>query len=474
MLNPGHPKRLSQAAQSQSPSFHPDNYILHVTNFTMVEMKSLQPKIGLATIASPNEVGADKVEQLHKKAVSALSNAGLQVVPGREIVDSDDDGARVGHEIASKEPDAICVLYGTYADDTYATTVLEQSNVPAIIWGVNDFDSGSIGGAQQLSAVLTEIDQYYKLVFGNVDDGRTINEIVTTARVATARKMLRASRIGVIGYQRIRGQTQAAFDEIELHERIGCRIVGVSMHLFRELMAKVGESQAQEMWPEISRGVKKVSVNGAQIADGVKAYLAMRRIVHDMKLDAVAIEDWFDMIGIPNLGLSLLNEEGIPAGCESDVHSTLTLYLLKLFTGRPAFHGELLGILEEEDALLVAHYGAGAPSLAASREEIRFEPDRSSGRGVSVVYQVKPGPVTVASLTGRRGSYRMFIANGESIRAREVFHGGVVASVRFRCPHNEVLRKARGMSHHWLLGIGDVSRELIEYCEMVRIKTVVV
>ncbi len=437
-------------------------------------MKPLQPKIGLATVVSPNEVGADKAEELHRNAVKALSNLGLQIIAAREIIDSDEDGARIGHEIAGQEPDAICVLYGTYADDTYATTVLEQCNIPAIIWGTNQFDSGSIAGAQQVSAVLTEMDRYYKLVFGNVDDEHAINEIALSARVATARRVLRESRIGVIGYQRIRGQTQAAFDEIELHNKIGCRVVGVSMHLFRELTKQVSDSEARSKWHGISEGVKSISVNDAQIIEGVRAYLAMKKIVHDMRLDAIAIEDWFEIIGIPNLGLSLLNEEGVPAGCESDVHSTLTLYLLNLLTGKPAFHGELLGILEEEDALLVAHYGAGAPSLAKSRDAIRLEPDRSSGRGVSVVYQVKPGPVTVASLTGRRGSYRMFIAPGQSIRAEEVFHGGVVANVKFRAPYREVLEKARGMSHHWLLGIGDVSRELIEYCEIAGIKTVVV
>jgi L-arabinose isomerase len=185
------------------------------------------------------------------------------------------------------------------------------------------------------------------------------------------------------------------------------------------------------------------------------------------------VEDWNELIGLPNLGFSLLNEEGIPAGCEADVHSTLVLYLLYLLTGKPAFHGELLGILEDKDALLVAHYGAGAPSLAISRDQISLQPDRASRRGVSVVYQIKPGPVTIASLTGRRGTYRMLIAAAENINAPEVFHGGVVANVKFEPNHQEFLRKARGMSHHWMLGIGDVSRELLEFCEMTGIKSVV-
>jgi len=399
---------------------------------------------------------------------------GLQVAWVGKPARSDEEAIHTVRELTNQQPDALCILYGTYADDTFATSAIEQSDLPPIVWGTNQFDSGSIAGAQQVSEVLSEMGRYHKLVFGDITDTDSLREIAMSARVAAARRRMRGSRVGVIGYQRIKGQTQAAFDEIELREKIGCRVVGVSMYLFRTLMDEIGEARVREVWRDVSKGVKRVSVNDEQIREGVRAYLSMKKIVEDSNLDAIAIEDWNEIIGVPNLGLALLNEEGVPAGCEADVHATVTLQLLSLLTGKPAFHGELLGILKEEDALLVAHYGAGPPSLAASRDLISLEPDRASGKGVSVVYQVRQGPVTVASLTGRRGSYRMLIAPGESIQAKEVFHGGVVANVRFRVNHREVLRRAKGMSHHWGLGVGDVSTELSEFCEMAGIRAVIV
>ena len=437
-------------------------------------MQTLQPKVGLLTVVSPYEVGAEKASNLQKQAIESLADIGLQIASAGKPVQGDDEAIHAVRELISQQPDALCILYATYADDTFATSAIEQTDLPPIVWGTNQFDSGSIAGAQQVSEVLSEMGRYHKLVFGDVTDANSLREIAMTARVAAARRRLRASRVGVIGYQRIKGQTQAAFDEIELREKIGCRVVGVSMYLFRALMEETEEEQVRQVWRDVTNGVKNVSVNNGQIMDGVRAYLAMKKIVQDNRLDAIAIEDWNEIIGIPNLGLALLNEEGIPAGCEADVHATVTLQLLALLTRKPAFHGELLGILKEEDALLVAHYGAGPPSLAASRDLISLEPDRASGKGVSVVYQVREGPVTIASLTGRRGSYRMLIAPGESIRAKEVFHGGVVANVRFRVNHREVLRKVKGMSHHWGLGVGDVSAELSEFCEMTGIRAVVV
>ena len=423
---------------------------------------------------SPFEVGAENAARVLTQGASALRATGLDVTQAPRPIDNDEEGIRVGREFAKLELDAICILYATYADDTFASLLLEQSRLPAILWATNDYDAGSIAGVQQLSDILTEVGQYYRPVYGNLDDLRAVEEIVSLSRVAAAKRRIANCRIGVVGYPHIKGQTQAAFDEIELHQKLGARVVSVSMHQFATIVSSIPDGEIGQIWQKVREGMGSVSVNQEQINEGVKTYLAMKRIVQERDLDAIALEDWNELIGLPNLGFALLNEEGIPAGCEADVHSTLTLYLLSMLTGQPAFHGELLGILEEEDALLVAHYGVGAPSLAESRNKISLQPDRSSKKGVSLVYQVKLGPVTIASLTGRRGSYRMLIAAGESIKAREVFHGGVVANVRFKLPWREVLRRAEGMSHHWMLGLGDVSEQLEEFCEMTGIRPVVI
>lgn len=444
-------------------------------------MTPLSPRIGLAVIASPYEVGAEKAVTLGKEAVNTLVSSGLQVLPCKDVIDSDEDAITGAKEMARADIDAMCLLYATYADDTYATTILRRTDLPAILWSTNDYDAGSIAGSQQLSAVLVEEGRYYKMIYGKSsginDDPVAIQEISRIARAAAAKRRLVDARFGVVGYPRIKGQTQAAFDEVELRKKTGVRVVGVGTHFFTSYMERFNDDKVQATWKRVSTGIENVHVNQQQIEEGVRAYLALKRIVEENKLDAVAFEDWNNFIGIPNLAFSLLNEEGIPSACEGDVHSAITLHLLALLTGKPSFHGELLGILEEEDALLIAHYGAGAPSLAASRSEIRLEPDRASGRGVSLVYNVRPGPVTIASLTGRRGTYRMLIASGESIKPnkqQEVFHGGIVANVRFKVRYDEFLRKAQGMSHHWMVGFGDVSAELFEYCEMSGIKPVLV
>lgn len=182
---------------------------------------------------------------LQKQAIESLAGIGLEIASAGKPVQGDDEAIHAVRELINQQPDALCILYGTYADDTFATSAIEESDLPPIVWGTNQFDSGSIAGAEQVSEVLSEMGRYHKLVFGDVTDANSLREIAMTARVAAARRRLRGSRVGVIGYQRIKGQTQAAFDEIELREKIGCRVVGVSMYLFRALMEETEEEKVR-------------------------------------------------------------------------------------------------------------------------------------------------------------------------------------------------------------------------------------
>jgi hypothetical protein len=272
------------------------------------------PRLGLATLVSPYEVGMEKSERLHRNLAKLLSDRDMTVIRANSTVDSDEAGSRAGRLFAEEEVDAICLLYGTYADDTFATSILEHSDAPTIVWGTNDYDSASIAGAQQLSSVLTELGRYHHPVFGDIDDRGALDQAQMVSRVAAARKRISSSRIGVIGYPRIPGQTQAAFDELEFYKKFGARIIGIGTHRFSAAAEKVSQRQVEREWQKLSTriGGASVQVNEAQISEAVRAFLAMRRAVRENNLDALAVQDAYDFLDVPNLGMSMLNEEGIP------------------------------------------------------------------------------------------------------------------------------------------------------------------
>jgi len=122
---------------------------------------------------------------------------------------------------------------------------------------------------QQLSDILTEIGHYYRPVYGNLDDLRVVEEIVSLSRVSAAKRKIANSRIGVVGYPHIKGQTQAAFDEIKLHRKLGARVVSISMHHFVTTVSSIEDREVNPIWKKVSEGMGAVSVNEEQINEGV-------------------------------------------------------------------------------------------------------------------------------------------------------------------------------------------------------------
>ena len=76
------------------------------------------------------------------------------------------------------------------------------------------------------------------------------------------------------------------------------------------------------------------------MAEAAKAYLAIKKICKEERLDAFTIR-CFDIVktcGTTScLALALLNDEGIVAGCEGDMQTLLTMLLAKRICGEVAF-----------------------------------------------------------------------------------------------------------------------------------------
>jgi hypothetical protein len=66
-------------------------------------LQTLQPKVGLLTVVSPYEVGADKADNLQKEAIEALAGMGLQIASARKPVQSDEEAIQVVPELISQQ-----------------------------------------------------------------------------------------------------------------------------------------------------------------------------------------------------------------------------------------------------------------------------------------------------------------------------------------------------------------------------------
>ena len=156
------------------------------------------------------------------------------------------------------------------------------------------------------------------------------------------------------------------------------------------------------------------------------------RITH---LDAVTVR-CFDLLGDPGtsgcLALASLNDEGIVAGCEGDVPSTLAMLLVRYLLGRPSWMANPATVDVDANRLVLAHCTVAPSMLEGFALDTHFE----SGMGVGIHGHFAHQPVTLLRFGGTdldecwivEGD---IVANGDD--RRPLSHAGDRCAVVGRC-----------------------------------------
>ena len=126
---------------------------------------------------------------------------------------------------------------------------------------------------------------------------------------------------------------------------------------------------------------------------------------------------------------------------------------------------------EKDNAMVFSHCGSGGFSIASEEKAIHLGPVRLMDDGVCSLFPAKPGKVTLVNLVGRRGTYRMSVMVGDAMECGMIFPGNPLM-VKFETEIDVINERIsdEGIGHHWMVGYGDVSKELANFCEIRKIK----
>jgi L-fucose isomerase-like protein len=432
----------------------------------------IAPRVGLAVIRHPLEEGGDKAPAIFAETARALRTAGIEIVEAPSFLEDEVSAVNVGRFFYDHRVPLIILATATWSADPHLLDMLEECNVPVVTWAFPGMNTGSMCGCQQFGYVLHELDKPYRFVFGPAGDSDAVASVVQYATAVNLAAALRKSRFGLVGY-RVPGMTEVAFDELELKRVLGPRVVHYGLNDVSALMERFSKSQALATWRERMGHIGKVSANETDIIDSVRGYFALKQLAEKDKLSGLAIECYPEFMGRLCLATSLLADEDIVVGCEADMNSTVAMSLLMQLTGQPVHNTDGLGVDLQEGSIVFSHCGNGSTALAESTDTVEIANVRLMHKGVCVLFPAKPGPVTLANLVGRRGTYRMGVAFGEAIHTDMVFAGNptkVILDGGVEHYLDAVARHALG--HHWMIGYGDVRKELQAFCDHIGIPCV--
>ncbi len=168
----------------------------------------------------------------------------------------------------------------------------------------------------------------------------TNDEIIATFVETQHTTSLQGVRIGLFG-QPSDWLIASGVDRNYLLEHFGVETIDIDLQRLMDGIKSVSNNDAAKVAQAIVKRAQDVKEPScADMLEAAKAYLAIKKICQEERLDAMTIR-CFDIVkacGTTScLALALLNDEGIVAGCEGDMQTLMSMLLVKRLCGAEAF-----------------------------------------------------------------------------------------------------------------------------------------
>jgi len=424
-------------------------------------------RLGLAVVTSPLEVGADQAPNILQTLQSILSESDkLNLCIYETPVNSAQSAINSGRQFYDERVHAILIAAASWFEDYLVLDMLEECDVPIILWGIPGMETGSLCGTQQLGFMLKQLSKPYKLMYDDLTSRSALNRLLEYASAAALRYHLRRAKIGYLGH-RVEGMTETTAHELALKKIFGPRVVGIDSQVFLNEVSKVEDKIVQKNWDELKEEVGEIKCVDEDGLESLKVYTVLKSFIKQEMLNALAVGCYPHLMGKVCLAASLLGEEGIPIACEGDVNGALGMLILTQLSGEATHNTDLLNPTED-NAIVFSHCGSSGFSLANAPSEITLSPVRLMDRGLCCLFTAKPGPVTLVNIVPTMNDYKMGVMSGNALETEMVFPGNPL-KVRFDAEIQEILDwiEDEGLGHHWMAAYGDFRNQLTNFAKMI-------
>ena len=309
-------------------------------------------------------------------------------------------------------------------------------------------DSNSLASALEILSFLQLEGKEGYIIYGSPEEvSEQIEEILS---IEKARYFLSHSTLGIIGKPSdwlISSSTDFAL----VKQKLGVSFIEIDM---KELVAEIDkESFPEDKVPvELLRKAKE----NETVKKALFIYGALKRLCQKYSLTGFSIR-CFDLLGLYKntacLALSLLNSEGIVAGCEGDETSLLTMMIFKSLS-LESFQCNPSVVDVKQRKIVLAH--CTLPWRMATEHKLmsHFE----SGLGIGIRGKMKQEKVTILKLSPKLDQYHLF--SGEIIENLERANL-CRTQIIFKANEDFSFWLQHPFGNHLLLAYGDVSSVLV-------------
>ena len=270
--------------------------------------------------------------------------------------------------------------------------------------------SNSLAASMEILSFLRQNGREGEILHGSA--AYIAERIAALSRASRARRRLQGSRAGVVG-RPSDWLIASEPDRAAVKERLGIELVDIPIEeLITEIHSGLCEGPSGFPLKSVKHSVNRKVTQ--KVFDGaLDIYSALKRLIDRYELSAVTVRcfDLLDAVGNTGcIALALLNAEGIPAGCEGDIPTLLTMCVSNALFDVPGFMANPSRMDPSTGEMIFAHCTVPLNMLRNYSYDTHFE----SGIGVAVKGELPEGPVTLFKMAP--GLDRCFTAEAGLIK----------------------------------------------------------
>lgn len=343
-----------------------------------------------------------------------------------------DDEGRLKMEAKFKAAgvDGLFVPHTNFGTEFEVARLAKSMDVPVLLWGPRDECPDENGirlrdsqcGLFATGKVLRRFNvPFTYLTNCNLDDPEFAEGIERFIRVCNVVKVFRNTRILQIA-PRPREFWSTMCNEGELLEKFNIQLEPIPMPELTEAMkeAKAEGCEVKKVI-EYCKENFNIAIKDDELENVAALKVAMRNLATKYGCNAGAIQCWNALqseIGImPCAANSLLNEEGFPLVCETDIHGAITALMVEAAGfdkgSRSFFADWTVRHPFNDNAELLQHCGPWPISCASCKPTIGYPLAFSHPGAVEAL--AKSGDVTLARFDGDGGEYSLLLGNAKVV-----------------------------------------------------------
>ncbi|GAF79695.1 unnamed protein product, partial [marine sediment metagenome] len=226
--------------------------------------------------------------------------------------------------------------------------IFKQINRPYIL--LSSSIHNSLAASLEIASFLKQKGKKVEIIHGSSEYiAKRIKEL---RKIFQVKNRLVSSKLGVIG-KPSDWLIASDVDYNKVKDALGISLIDIKMD---ELVKEIDQDH-HFAHPKL-KNIREKGFNKKSIEGALKIYSGFKAIVNKYKLDGITVR-CFDLLEIYKnsgcLGTSLLNDEGIVAGCEGDVPALISMNILHFLTDEPVFMANLSSIDVYNNEIIFTH-----------------------------------------------------------------------------------------------------------------------